>query len=81
LAPTARPGKARPRRVRVVGPGRIEGEGGGAGEGASRRLTLEQPVDRDYGSREFVCRDPEGNVWCFGTYWPKVQESPPAGGG
>ena len=28
-------------------------------------------VDRDYGSREFICRDPEGQIWCFGTYWPK----------
>lgn len=28
-------------------------------------------VDRDHGSREFLCRDPEGNLWCFGTYWPK----------
>ena len=34
----------------------------------------EEPTDRDYGSREFICRDPEGNVWCFGTYWPKVDE-------
>jgi uncharacterized glyoxalase superfamily protein PhnB len=25
-------------------------------------------VDQDYGSREFACRDYEGNVWCFGTY-------------
>lgn len=30
-------------------------------------------VDRDHGSREFICRDAEGNLWCFGTYWPKVQ--------
>ncbi len=30
-------------------------------------------VDRDYGSREFTCRDPEGNLWCFGTYWPKAE--------
>lgn len=29
-------------------------------------------TDRDYGSREFICTDPEGNVWCFGTYRPKV---------
>ncbi|APH72592.1 VOC family protein [Aquibium oceanicum] len=36
---------------------------------------LEEPVDRDYGSRDFICRDPEGNVWCFGTYWPKAQEN------
>jgi uncharacterized glyoxalase superfamily protein PhnB len=34
-------------------------------------------TDTDYGSRDFICRDPEGYVWCFGTYWPKAQE--PAG--
>lgn len=28
--------------------------------------------DTDYGSREFACRDPEGNLWSFGTYWPRV---------
>lgn len=33
---------------------------------------LEEPTDRDYGSREFMCADPEGNVWSFGTYWPKT---------
>lgn len=34
-------------------------------------VTIEEGLtDRDYGSREFTCRDPEGNVWCFGTYWP-----------
>lgn len=38
---------------------------------------LQGLVDRDYGSREFICRDPEGNVWSFGTYWPKAHE--PAG--
>jgi uncharacterized glyoxalase superfamily protein PhnB len=27
-------------------------------------------VDQDYGSREFATRDPEGNVWCCGTYRP-----------
>ena len=27
-----------------------------------------QPVkDKEYGSRDFVVRDPEGNVWTFGT--------------
>ncbi|GAA5042514.1 VOC family protein [Nocardia callitridis] len=25
--------------------------------------------DEDYGSRGFSARDPEGNVWSFGTYW------------
>jgi uncharacterized glyoxalase superfamily protein PhnB len=26
--------------------------------------------DTDYGSREYGARDPEGNVWSFGTYRP-----------
>jgi uncharacterized glyoxalase superfamily protein PhnB len=28
------------------------------------------PVDMDYGSRELTARDPEGNLWSFGTYRP-----------
>ena len=35
---------------------------------------LQDLTDRDYGSREFICGDPEGNVWSFGTYWPKAGE-------
>jgi uncharacterized glyoxalase superfamily protein PhnB len=27
-------------------------------------------TDQDYGSRDFTVRDPEGNVWSFGTYEP-----------
>lgn len=26
--------------------------------------------DTEYGSREFSARDPEGNIWSFGTYEP-----------
>jgi uncharacterized glyoxalase superfamily protein PhnB len=26
--------------------------------------------DQDYGSRDFTVRDPEGNIWSFGTYQP-----------
>jgi uncharacterized glyoxalase superfamily protein PhnB len=26
------------------------------------------PHDTDYGSRDFTVRDPEGNLWAFGTY-------------
>ena len=29
-----------------------------------------EPTDQPYGSREHAARDPEGNVWCFGTYQP-----------
>ena len=28
-------------------------------------------ADTDYGSREFMARDPEGNIWSFGTYVPQ----------
>lgn len=35
--------------------------------------TIEQaPYETPYGSREFSCRDAEGNLWSFGSYWPKV---------
>jgi uncharacterized glyoxalase superfamily protein PhnB len=27
-------------------------------------------TDQDYGSRDYAVRDPEGFVWCFGTYVP-----------
>jgi uncharacterized glyoxalase superfamily protein PhnB len=27
-------------------------------------------TDQPYGSREYAAKDPEGNVWCFGTYQP-----------
>jgi uncharacterized glyoxalase superfamily protein PhnB len=26
--------------------------------------------DTDYGSRDYSARDPEGNMWYFGTYQP-----------
>jgi uncharacterized glyoxalase superfamily protein PhnB len=29
-----------------------------------------EPTDQPYGSRDFICMDPEGHVWCFGTYRP-----------
>jgi uncharacterized glyoxalase superfamily protein PhnB len=29
---------------------------------------VREPTDMDYGSREFMARDPEGNHWSFGTY-------------
>jgi uncharacterized glyoxalase superfamily protein PhnB len=29
---------------------------------------IAEPSDKDYGSREFSVRDPEGNRWSFGTY-------------
>lgn len=32
-------------------------------------------TDQEYGSREFAARDPEGNVWCFGTYQPAASRT------
>lgn len=31
-----------------------------------------EPYDTDYGSRDFSCRDPEGNLWHVGSYWPTL---------
>ena len=31
---------------------------------------LMPPTDQDYGSRDFVAKDHEGNLWCFGTFRP-----------
>lgn len=33
---------------------------------------LRAPADTDYGSRDFAAKDPEGNIWSFGTYRPEV---------
>ena len=42
---------------------------------AGARIEMELHTT-DYGSRDFACRDPEGNLWSFGTYWPKASEKP-----
>lgn len=44
---------------------------------AGARIEMELH-DTHYGSRDFACRDPEGNLWSFGTYWPKAHEKPMA---
>ncbi|MFI9049958.1 VOC family protein [Streptomyces sp. NPDC053427] len=31
---------------------------------------LMPPTDQDHGSRDYMARDGEGNVWSFGTYVP-----------
>lgn len=49
-------------------------------EAAGARIE-QAPTDRDYGSREFICRDPQGNVWCFGGYWPRADEPAEHGAG
>jgi uncharacterized glyoxalase superfamily protein PhnB len=37
--------------------------------------------DQDYGSRDYSARDPEGNIWSFGTYNPAVAHEPAAEAG
>ncbi|MFE5817466.1 VOC family protein [Streptomyces sp. NPDC056479] len=34
---------------------------------------LMPPTDQDYGSRDYMARDLEGNVWSFGTYAPEFK--------
>ncbi|QEU95239.1 VOC family protein [Streptomyces kanamyceticus] len=34
---------------------------------------LMPPTDQDYGSRDYMARDAEGNVWSFGTYAPETR--------
>ena len=31
-----------------------------------------EPRDTDYGSRDYAARDPEGQLWYFGTYRPEA---------
>lgn len=38
--------------------------------GAAGAEIVYGPKDQDYGSRDFMARDPEGNLWSFGTYRP-----------
>ncbi|MFK3738138.1 VOC family protein [Massilia sp. TN1-12] len=33
-------------------------------------VILQEPSDTEFGSRGFMCRDPEGHVWNVGTYDP-----------
>ncbi|MEU9140723.1 VOC family protein [Streptomyces sp. NPDC048404] len=33
---------------------------------------LMAPTDQDYGSRDYMARDLEGNIWSFGTYAPEI---------
>jgi uncharacterized glyoxalase superfamily protein PhnB len=40
-------------------------------KGAGAEVVMEL-TDQPYGSREYAARDPEGNVWCFGTYRPQA---------
>ncbi|MFI1012113.1 VOC family protein [Streptomyces sp. NPDC020965] len=34
------------------------------------------PSDKEYGARDYLARDLEGNVWSFGNYIPEVPDGP-----
>jgi uncharacterized glyoxalase superfamily protein PhnB len=51
--------------VVVEDPDAHHARGTEAGASVERELN-----DTDYGSREYTARDPEGNLWSFGTYRP-----------
>ncbi len=36
---------------------------------AAGAAIVTEPYDTPYGAREYSCRDPEGHIWCFGTYY------------
>lgn len=35
---------------------------------AAGAQVVKEPYEQDYGSRDYTAKDPEGNVWTFGTY-------------
>ena len=39
---------------------------------AAGATIIREPETEDYGGRDDTCKDPEGNVWTFGTYDPLV---------
>ncbi|MFD1880823.1 VOC family protein [Paracoccus pacificus] len=42
---------------------------------AAGTVIVDPLKDTDYGSRDFSCRDPEGNLWYFGTYRPSPSDT------
>jgi uncharacterized glyoxalase superfamily protein PhnB len=43
---------------------------------AAGATVVRELEDTDHGSREYSVRDPEGNLWSFGTYDPNAPDSP-----
>lgn len=39
---------------------------------AAGAMIVLEPADQDYGGRLYICEDPEGNLWNFGSYNPWV---------
>ena len=47
---------------------------------AAGAAVIRELEDQDYGSRDYSARDPEGNVWSFGTYNPAATPAEAEGG-
>jgi uncharacterized glyoxalase superfamily protein PhnB len=41
--------------------------------GAGAEIVM-APTDTDYGARNYLVRDPEGHLWCFGNYRPNRRD-------
>jgi uncharacterized glyoxalase superfamily protein PhnB len=39
---------------------------------AAGATILREPVDQEYGGRDYSCRDLKGHLWHFGTYAPTI---------
>ncbi|MBT8404927.1 MAG: VOC family protein [Gemmatimonadetes bacterium] len=50
-----------------------------AGAAAAGAEIVMEPTDQDYGGRLYSCRDPEGNLWNFGSYDPWADVAGDAG--
>lgn len=48
---------------------------------AAGATIIRELEDQDYGSRDYSAKDPEGNIWSFGTYDPATAPVESAGEG
>jgi uncharacterized glyoxalase superfamily protein PhnB len=37
---------------------------------AAGATIIREPMAQDYGGRDYICKNPEGHTWTFGTYAP-----------
>jgi uncharacterized glyoxalase superfamily protein PhnB len=66
------PGELRPKSIYVVV---ADPDRHCAGATAAGARIVRELQDTDYGSREYSVRDPEGNLWSFGTCDPYAPEA------
>ena len=53
----------------VTSPERVDAEFARAAAAPGAEV-VRAVADTDYGSRDYIVRDPEGILWCAGTVWP-----------